>query len=183
MAVRRTDRARLARLAAPLVFAERAPIQRRRELRSGAAFLKLVRELLLREGIDPESTCVMGQLREDEAALAAIPDTPELREADEAYCARRNTGWIDEEWNRGRRYRRRAPVGEKTFKSEVERLIGRYRADPRIDVTKASLRKLRAWCLSRKNDPMEQAADGSLLACAGQEGAAESGGVGDDEFI
>jgi hypothetical protein len=105
MAIRRSDRRRLARLAIPLVYARRHAVERRVELRQSVAFSEYLGDLLLFEGIDPESTCVMRDLREAEAALAAIPDTPELRQADEDYLARADTSWVDEEWERGRRYR------------------------------------------------------------------------------
>jgi hypothetical protein len=151
MAVRPIDRARLARLAAPLVEAERAPILCRMELRERVDFLELVRDLLLHQGVDPESTDVMRRLRAAEAKLAAIPDTPALRRADKKYLAREDTGWIDAEFRRGRRYRP-PPVEEKTWEGEVERLIGRYREDPRIDFATTSPMCLFAWCLSRLDD-------------------------------
>jgi len=159
MAIRRNDRRRLARLAAPLVYARRHAVERRVELRQSVAFCEYLRDLLLFEDIDPESTCVMGRLREAEAALAAIPDTPELRQADAEYCARADTRWIDEEWERGRRYRP-PPREEKTFRGEVERLIGRYRTDvPEIDFAKKSPVELLAWCLSRHGATIDEAVD------------------------
>ncbi len=100
----------------------------------------------------------MGRLRETEAELAAIPDTPELRRADEAYLARNATRWIDEKWERGRRYRP-PPREEKTFASEVERLIGRFRTDCEIDFAKDSPMDLLAWCLSRHGATIAEATD------------------------
>jgi hypothetical protein len=159
MAIRRSDRRRLARLAMPLVYAKRAAVERLVELRQSVAFCEYLGDLLLFEGIDPESTWVMRDLREAEAALAAIPDTPELRQADADFCARADTRWIDEEWQRNRRYRP-PPRAEKTFRGEVERLIGRYRTDVRDkDLTKASPMELFAWCLSRHGATIDEAAD------------------------
>lgn len=158
MAIRRNDRRRLARLAMPLVYAERDAVEYRVELREAVAFFEHVRALLLFEDVDPESTCVMRRLREAEAELAAIPDTPELRRADDDYRARKDTSWIDEEWERGRRYRP-PPREEKTFAEEVERLIGRYRTDVREkDLTTASPMGLLAWCLSRHGATIDEAA-------------------------
>jgi hypothetical protein len=159
MAIRRSDRRRLARLAMPLVYARRHAVERRVELRGSVAFYEYLGDLLLFEDIDPESTCVMRDLREVEAALAAIPDTPELRQADEDYLARTDTSWVDQEWERGRRYRA-PPRAEKTFKGEVERLIGRYRTDVTDqDHAKASPMELLAWCLSRHGATIDEAAD------------------------
>jgi hypothetical protein len=166
MAIRRGDRQRLARLAMPLVWAERHAVERRVELRKSVAQSELIEGLLLLEGVDPESTCVMRDLREAEAALAAIPDTPELRETDDDYLARADTRWIDEEWERGRRYRP-PPRAQKTFRGEVERLIGRYRTDVRDkDLTKASPLELLAWCLSRHGATVDEAADDVEKAAA-----------------
>jgi hypothetical protein len=159
MAIRPNDRRRLARLAMPLVYARRDEVNRRMELRASLRCSEHVHALLLLEGIDPESTCVMRRLREVEAKLAAIPDTPELEEADEAYLARADTGWIDEEWRRGRRYRP-PPREEKTFASEVERLIGRFRSDIReIDSVQASPIELYAWCLSKHGASFDEATE------------------------
>jgi hypothetical protein len=124
MAIRPSDRRRLARLAIPLVAAKRSEVERRVGWREEVEFCEHVEALLRLEGVDPESTCILRQLHEAEAQLAAIPDTPELKEADEAYLARLDTRWVDEEWRRGRHYRP-PPREEKTFESEVERLMGR----------------------------------------------------------
>ena len=158
MAIRPNDRRRLARLAMPLVYARRAEASRRVELRQSVRFLEHLHALLLLEGIDPERTCVARSLREAEAKLAAIPDTPELRKTDAAYLARTDSRWIDEEWERGRRYRP-PPREEKTFAGEVERLIGRYRTDCRdIDLATRSQIELFAWCLSRHGATIDEAA-------------------------
>jgi hypothetical protein len=158
MAIRRADRARLARLAAPLVWAERHAVHRRVALRGAVAEFERICVLLTIEGIDPESTCVPGRLREAKAGLAAIPDTPELRRADDEYRARVDTSWVDEEWERGRRYRP-PPREEKTYRGEIERLIGRYRTDAtHIDLATRSPMELLAWCLSRHGATIDEAA-------------------------
>jgi len=159
MAIRRNDRRRLARLAMPLAYARRDEVMRRVRTRESLAFYESLCGMLRLEGIDPEKTCVVGGLRAVEAWLAAIPDTPELRRADDDYLARVDTGWIDEEWRRGSRYRP-PPRDEKTFGSEVERLIGRYRADPRErDFAACSPMELYAWCLSRHGASIAEAAE------------------------
>ena len=157
---------RLARLAAPPVWAERHAAEARQSLRRSRTLFELIRELLLREGIAPESTCLMRRFREAEAALAAIPDPPELERADQEYGARGDTGWIDEDWRTRPGYRP-PPVAAKTFESEVERLVRRYRAEPRIDFATASPMALLAWCLSRQDHSAaagSEAAAGALLS-------------------
>lgn len=159
MAIRRNDRRRLARLALPLLWEQRQAVEERVKLRDQVGFCLLIALLLSMEEIDPEGTCIMNRYREAEAALAAIPDTPELEEADDAYLARADTGWIDEEWEHGQRYRP-PPREEKTFASEIERLIGRYRSDIRErNFAVCSPMELYAWCLSRHGASFEEAAE------------------------
>jgi hypothetical protein len=159
MAIRPNDRRRLARLAMPLVSARRDEVNHRVELRQSVDFLEYVEALLLLEGIDPERTCVKGHLHEADATLAAIPDTPELQRADDEYLARADTGWVDAEWDKGRHYR--PPVREEeSSKTEIERLMGRYRTDCRdIDVATASVFDLLAWCLARHGATVAEAQD------------------------
>jgi hypothetical protein len=157
MAIRRSDRQRLARLAGPRIHARRNEVERRVERRELVAEFEHIEALLRLEGVDPESTCVMRRLRQAEAELAAIPDTQELQRADAEYLARTDMRWIDAQWERNRRYRP-PPREEKTFESEVERLIGRYRTDCQIDFAKASPFDLFAWCLSRHGATDDEAA-------------------------
>ena len=159
MAIRRNDRRRLARLAMPLVADRRNEVNLRVALRRSLGFFEYLHSLLLLEGIDPERTCLPGRLREAEAQLAAIPDTPELQRADEQSLARADFGWVDEEWERGRRYRPPAHE-ERTRESEIDRLIGRYRTDCQdIDLATRSPFELLAWCLSRHGANFDEAAD------------------------
>jgi hypothetical protein len=114
--------------------------------------------LLAIEGVDPEATSVVIRLRDAEAKLAAIPDTPELQRADEDYLARIDALWLDGELDRGRRYRPPASE-EQTFESEIERLMARYRSDSEIDIATASPVDLLAWCYSRHGASYAEAAD------------------------
>ena len=158
MAIRANDRRRLARLAAPRILAQRDAVERRAGLREQRDFFEGVAMLLAIEGIDPQTTSVAIRLRDAEAKLAAIPDTPELEKADEEYLASADTRWIDEEQEKGRRYRPPARE-EESFESEIERLMGRYRTDRReTDLTKASPLELYAWCLSRHGATYDEAA-------------------------
>jgi hypothetical protein len=157
MAIRPSDRRRLARLAGPRVWAKREEVERRVKLRDQIGFCVLVGTLLTIEGVDPETTCIPARVGEAQAELAAIPDTPELEQADEDYLAREDPGWVDD-WQRKARYRP-LPREEKTPESEIERLMGRYRTDCKdVDLSTRSSFELYAWCLSRHGATYEEAA-------------------------
>ena len=127
MAIRRTDRLRLARLAGPRLRDARDAVEERARLRHRLCFFRRVTLLLAVAEVDPERTCIARRLHEAEAALAAIPDTPELANADEAYLARLDTRSIDD-WQTTPRYRPPRRV-EEPVKSAIERLMTRYRTD------------------------------------------------------
>jgi hypothetical protein len=153
MAIRHTDRRRLARLAGPCLREERHALEERVALRW---FFLRVAILLAAEEVDPETTCIAERYREAEAALAAIPDTPELAKADAAYLARSDARWSDE----GRPRRRYEPRRlEDPAKSAIERLMSRFRTDCEINFADASPMELYAWCLSRQQgESYEEAA-------------------------
>ena len=156
MAIRRSDRARLARLAMPLVAAKRSEVEERVKLRDRLSFCLRVAILLAVEEVDPESTCIVQRYREAEAELAAIPDTPELEKADEEYLVRWDASWIDD-WQPKPRYR--PPRVEEPIEREIERLMKRYRTDLKdSDLTKMSAFDLYAWCLSRHGAIYNEAA-------------------------
>lgn len=157
MAIRQSDRARLARLAGPRLWARRHEVEHRFGLREDVRFCTLVGIMLMAEGVDPETTCVPRHLREAREALAAIPDTPELEQADDDYLDREDPGWIDD-WQPKPRYQP-PPRQEKTAKGEIDRLIGRFRTDCKdMDITKHSLFDLFAWCLSKHGASYAEAA-------------------------
>ena len=157
MAIRRADRARLARLAGPRVWAERHAVEERFKLRNKLCFFRRVALLLAVAEVDPERTCIARRLHEAEAALAAIPDTPELAKADEAYLACLDTRSIDD-WQTPRY--RPPPRVEEPIKSAIERLMTRYRTDlTDIDLATHSPFELFAWCLSRHGATYDEAAD------------------------
>ncbi|MBV9017663.1 MAG: hypothetical protein JO058_18605 [Alphaproteobacteria bacterium] len=157
MAIRPSDRARLARLAGPRLWDRRHEVQHRVALRERVRFCMLVAMLLEIESIDPEATSVARTLREARAELTAIPDTPELEEADDDYLAREDPSWIDD-WQPKPRYRP-PPRVEKTARGEIDRLIGRYRTDCKdMDITKHSVFDLFAWCLSKHGASYAEAA-------------------------
>ena len=169
MAIRRTDRLRLARLAGPRLRDARDAVEERARLRNRLCFFRRVTLLLAVAEVDPERTCIARRLDEAEAALAAIPDTPELAKADEAYLACLDTRSIDD-WQTPRY--RPPPHVEEPIKSAIERLMTRYRTDlTDIDLATHSPFELFAWCLSRHGatideaaEPIAKAAENLLLA-------------------
>ena len=157
MAIRVSDRRRLAALADPHLREERHAVEERVALRKRLSFFGRVAILLAVEEVDPERTCIADRYREAEAALAAIPDTPELEKADAAYLARSDWRW-SEDRRPGPRYQP-PPRVEEPIKSAIERLMSRYRTDLRDrDLTKMSAFDLYAWCLSRHGETYEEAA-------------------------
>ena len=163
MAIRRADRTRLARLAGPRVWAERHAVEDRAKLRNKLCFFRRVALLLAVAEVEPESTCIARRLHEAEAALAAIPDTPELAKADEVYLARLDTRSIDD-WQTTPRYRPPRRV-EGPVKSAIERLMTRYRTDlTDVDLATHSPVELYAWCLSRHGESYDEAATAAAKA-------------------
>jgi hypothetical protein len=157
MAIRVSDRRRLAALADPRRREERHAVEERVALRKRLSFFGRVAILLAVEEVDPESTCIADRYREVKAALAAIPDTPELEKADAAYLARSDGRW-SEDWQPRPRYQP-PPRVEEPIKSAIERLMGRYRTDLRdSDLTKMSAFDLYTWCLSRHGETYDEAA-------------------------
>jgi hypothetical protein len=157
MAIRRADRARLARLAGPRLREAHDAVEDRAKLRNKLCFFQRVALLLAVAEVEPESTCIARRLHEAEAALAAIPDTPELAKADEAYLACLDTRSIDD-WQTPRY--RPPPRVEEPIKSAIERLMTRYRTDlTDIDLATHSPFELFAWCLSRHGATYDEAAD------------------------
>jgi hypothetical protein len=157
MAIRRSDKVRLARLAGPRLWAKQHEIEHRVELRDRVRFCMLVAMLLESDGVDPEATCVARTLRGARAELDAIPDTPELKKADNDYLAREDPSWIDD-WQPKPRYRP-PPRAEKTARGEIDRLIGRFRTDCKdMDIANHSLFDLFAWCLSKHGASYAEAA-------------------------
>ena len=163
MAIRRTDRLRLARLAGPRLRGARDAVEDRAGLRNRLCFFRRVALLLAVAEVDPERTCIARRLHEAEAALAAIPDTPELAKADEAYLACLDTRSIGD-WQMTPRYRPPRRV-EEPVKSAIERLMTRYRTDlTDIDLATHSPFELFAWCLSQHGESYDEAAAAAAKA-------------------
>jgi len=142
--------ARLARLAAALVHAEAAEIDHRSRLRAMALIGAAVRRALERDGIDPAIATRLRDADTAEAALIAIPDTPELQRMDSEHDASElhgDAGALDE------------------FVAETQRLANRYATDCRIDLATAPLADLFAWCLSRRTIELQPGEVSLLISC------------------
>jgi hypothetical protein len=159
----RAREARIARLAAALASAESARIDHRSALRATATIGAVVRCALAAKGIDPAIATRLREADAAEAALAAIPDTQELQQADHGYAA----GEPD-----------CGPGALDAFVAETRRLATRYEADCEIDLAAAPLADLFAWCLSRRTIELQPSGENLLLiSCR------FSGADGDDATV
>jgi hypothetical protein len=165
MAIRRSDRVRLARLADPRLREERLAVEERAALRKRLNFFRRVAILLAVEDVDPESTCIARKLREAEAALAAMPRIPELAKTDTGSLARSDARSIGDWQPRSRD--QPPPRIEEPIKGAIERLMTRYRTELMdADLTRMSAFDLYAWCLSQHGETYAEAAAAAQKAAA-----------------
>jgi len=141
-------KARLARVAAVAARADAAEIGERHRLRAIATIAGAVRVALEALGIDPACAARLGEAATAEAALAALPDPPELRQTDDDAAA--DAGDAD-------------PGALDAFHAETERLAGRYASDCTIDLATAPLADLFAWCIAEGALTLQQDSSGNLL--------------------
>jgi hypothetical protein len=161
--MRRPRDRRLARLGARVVDAEMAEIHHRSGLRATATIGAAVRCALAAEGIDPAIATRLREADAAEAALAAIPDTPELQRADSDHEASGPAGGGD---------------ALDDFAAETRRLAKHYEANSEIDLATAPLADLFAWCLSRRTIELHRSGDDLLLISCNP-----SGGLGNAKPI
>jgi hypothetical protein len=138
-------KARLARALAVAARAEAAEIGERQRLRAIATIAAAVCAALQAQGIDPASAA---RSRETAvAALAAFPDSPELRQTDANAAHEGDADWgaLD------------------AFRAETERLAGRYAKDCPIDLATAPLGDLFAWCIAEGALTLQQDYSENLL--------------------
>jgi len=159
--VPRGRKARLVRLGARLNHAAAAEIHERSRLRAIAVIGAAVRVALEGEGIDPARASQLREAELAEAALAALPDTPELREEDNDYTALGPEG---------------DPGALDAFLAETQRRARRYEADCEIDLAAAPLADLLAWCIARGALTLQQATSENLLliCCRSPDGSREA---------
>jgi hypothetical protein len=131
--MRASHKKRLARLVAPLDFAESEAVDRRSTLRVYAELGAYVRAAMLRAGIDPSSAASLCWL---EAECAGFADTPELQAADAAFEFAHPSPCQDEDDPR------------EWLQAEVNRIIERQFADGSLpDFAGASFSELWAWAI------------------------------------
>jgi hypothetical protein len=126
-------KARLARALAVAARAEATEIGERQRLCAIATIARAVRVALEARGIDPACAARLREAATAEAALAALPDSPELRQTDDDAAAH------DEDAD---------PGALDAFVAQTERLAGRYASDCTIDLATAPLADLFAWCIA-----------------------------------
>jgi hypothetical protein len=135
--LRRDLERRLARAEIATNATKQADLQaahHRESLRSCVWWHQTIRERLLTMGIDPALAVALRRGEEAAAALAAIPDTDELRGADEA-IVRANHGNGDE--------------GAHQFRAKIEQMARLYaNGQHRLDLANASPAELLAFCVA-----------------------------------
>jgi hypothetical protein len=141
-------KARLARVAAVAASADAAETAERDRLSAIATIAGAVRVAFEALGIDPGCAARLREAATAEAALAALPDPPELRQTDDDAAA--DAGDAD-------------PGALDAFHAETERLAGRYASDCTIDLATAPLADLFAWCIARGALTLQQDSSGNLL--------------------
>jgi hypothetical protein len=131
--MRASYKKRLARLVAPLDFAEHEAVDRRSTQRVFAKLTAYVRAAMLRAGIAPRSAASLCRL---EAECGGFVDTPELQAADAAFEAAHPDPCQDEE------------DPHEWLQAKVNRIIERQFADGSLpDLARASFSELWAWAI------------------------------------
>jgi hypothetical protein len=116
-----------------------AEIDHRCVLRAWAAIGAVVRDALSRAGSDPGAAYALRRVAAAEAELAAIPDTGNLRDADEAFLALHDEATDD---------------GADLFVTKMRDLTARFADGEMPDLADASLAMLFAWSLAQPDEPM-----------------------------
>jgi hypothetical protein len=129
---RRLARAEIA--AGAMNWADRQASHHREGLRSSVRWRQIIRERLLEMGVDPTLAVTLQRGEEAAAELSAIPDTDELRAADEAITRADN---------------RNGDEGARQFRSRIEQMAARYRnTQHQLDLANASAAELLAFCVA-----------------------------------
>jgi len=110
----------------------------RQSLRTCVEGHRLIRERFRLMGIDPELAVALRRGEQAAAELAAIPDTPELKAADEAILCLENSNGED-----------RAPE----VRAKIVRMAEQYRTgEHQLDLANASPAELFAFCVAVEMD-------------------------------
>jgi hypothetical protein len=115
-------------------WVDKQAAHRRTTLRARVAVDALIRERLMEIGIDPALAVALKRGVRAAAELAAIPDTPDLKAADEA-IVRTDYGNVDE--------------GRRQFFAQIERMAEHYRRGAHhLDLAQASAAELLAYSVA-----------------------------------
>ena len=132
---------RLARaeIASPAIsWVDRQAAHRRQSLRAWVTLCELIGERLRVMGIDPGLAVTLRRGEEAAAELAAIPDSPDLKAADEAIVTADYSNADDR-------------TGE--FEAKIERIAEQYRSGQhQLDFANASPAELLAFCVAVEMD-------------------------------
>ena len=129
-----------------------AGIRERRRLRAEAALGEIIRKALVRAGADAAAAPRLALADDAAAALAAIPDTARLRQADAGDPAASANGYD----------RARADM----FAPKLIAMIHRFAGGARLDFADASFAELLAWSLAQNAGESPSAAPGRTGAAA-----------------
>ena len=130
-----------------------AGIRQRRRLRAETALGEIIRNALARAGADADSAPRLALADTAAAALAALPDTARLRQADAGGAASAN-GYD----------RARADM----FAPKLSAMIHRFAGGAPLDFADASFAELLAWSLAQNAGQNPSAAAGRTGAGAGE---------------
>jgi hypothetical protein len=126
--------ARAEMLAPAIPWVDRQAVHHRQSLRACVEWCDLMRERFRAIGIDPTLAVALRRGEKAAAELAAIPDTPDLKAADEAIVRPENSN--EDDWSC-------------EFKAKIERIAEQYRSGQhQLDLANASPAELLAFCVA-----------------------------------
>ena len=125
-------------LAPAISWVDRQAAHRRQSLRTCIKWCDLIRERFSVMGIDPGLAVALRRGEEAAAKLVAMPDSPDLKAADEAIMTADYSNAHDRSWE---------------FKAKIGRIAERYRGGQhQLDLANASPAELLAFCVAVEMD-------------------------------
>jgi hypothetical protein len=125
-------------LAPAIPWVDRQAAHHRQSLRTCVGWCELIRERFRIMGIDPGRAVALRSGEEAAAELAAIPDSPELKAADEAIVT---TDYSNADGRKAE------------FEAKIEQIAEQYRGGQhQLDLANASPAELLAFCVAVERD-------------------------------
>jgi hypothetical protein len=125
-------------LALRFLGSDRQAATRRQSLRTCVGWCELIRERFRVMGIDPGRAVALRTGEEASAELAAIPDSPDLKAADEAIVTADYSN---------------ADGRTAEFEAKIEQIVQQYRGGQhQLDLANASPAELLAFCVAVERD-------------------------------